>query len=796
LKLLITDSHIALGGVPDLLIKDIKAEFTFKDMSKTMTRGGFDKRKVKNVCFAGQKGKALVFRAGFLKELLLYLKSSNVKLEEIQDKRTKLITEKYTDGELRKYFNPDFKYVKHQIGSLQAMLKTNIGIIKAPTSAGKCFGENTEILMFDGSIKKVQKVVVGDTIMGWDSTPRKVLSTTSGVDTLYKIKNLKGNGFHIVNSSHVITLKATRTLSKEIKKNDVIDISLKEYLLKNKDFKKVFKLFQEPVIAWPEASHKLDPYFLGVWLGDGRSNAPSITSIDNEIIEYLYEYAECFSDLSVSVYEQEDRCNNYVLTGRKKQKNAITEELRRLNLINNKHIPNDFLIDNFENRLKLLAGLLDTDGYLDKKRGVFEFSQKNKRLSSEVVFLAKSLGFYASMNKGKKKSQNGIEGLYYSLYIAGDIWKIPTKIKRKQASPKIKKKHELKDPTKIGFSVKKLDEGDYYGFTVDGDGRFMLGDFIVSHNTEIIIAYLMITKLPCLVLVDSVSLATQTVRRFTEAGLSCGICTGKGKIDGDHVVSTIGSYKKLGDLTRYKTVIVDECHIVGSKSFQEFFELTNYPYRYGFSATPDGNDKYRFATVRQHIGDILFEIYTKELIENDVMAKPVIKFLTVDCIATPSWDSAYDKCIVNNKRRNEKVIEIAEEHKNVPVLILYKIIEHGKVLGKKIPNSVVLSGSDSNAVREEAIAKFISGEIKCLIASNIFKQGISISNIEVLINVSGGKSKIEVLQKIGRSLRLSKGKTTALVYDFMDLGNKFTEKHSLQREDLYKKNGFTDIEHL
>lgn len=448
MKILATDKLIAVGDLSKDEIISIKARFTFKDMSLAMTKNGFNKRKVKTICFAKQKGQALVLKSGFLQELILFIKDENMSVSDFQDKRTKLINIKKTDEQLRKYFNPDFDYVDHQIRALKAILKTNVGIIKAPTSAGK---------------------------------------------------------------------------------------------------------------------------------------------------------------------------------------------------------------------------------------------------------------------------------------------------------------------------------------------------------TEIIIALMQITNLPTLILVDSVSLATQTAQRLNESGVECGICHGKAKIEKRNMISTIGSYKKLGGLTGYDMVIVDECHIVGASKFQEFFELTSYPYRFGFSATPDGNDKYRFATIRQHIGDIISEIYTQELIENKVMVKPKIKFVTTDCIPTPEWDSAYEKCIINNIDRNDKIVKLALEQ-DVPTLILYKIIEHGKILGDRIPNSIVLSGTDSNKVREDAIAQFKSGEIQYLIASNIFKQGISINNIETLINASGGKSKIEVLQKIGRALRLHEGKDYALVYDFMDIGNKYTEKHSLQRENLYKKVGFEDIE--
>lgn len=313
-----------------------------------------------------------------------------------------------------------------------------------------------------------------------------------------------------------------------------------------------------------------------------------------------------------------------------------------------------------------------------------------------------------------------------------------------------------------------------------------------SGKTEIIIGYLKITNLPTLILVDNVTLAIQTQARIEETGLSCGICTGTGKKDGYNVVSTIGSVKKL-NLHNFKCVIVDECHIVGSARFQEFFSNTSYPLRFGFSATPEGNDKYRFATIKQHIGGVISEISSEELIKNDVMTPPEIHFIRIEnCIPTPEWESSYDINIVNNELRNAKIAELAN-NSEYSTLVLYKIIEHGEKLLKLIPGAVMLSGNNSPSEREEVIKKFKNGEIRVIIASNIFKQGISINNIEMLIIASGGKSKIEVLQKIGRALRKHPGKDVALIYDFFDDGNKFTKKHSHERYELYKKAGYDNI---
>jgi hypothetical protein len=101
---------------------------------------------------------------------------------------------------------------KMQIMQMLGQLVTNpqaIGTaiaIKGPMGTGKCHGINTPILMYDGSIKMVQDIIVGDIVMGDDSQPRNVLSLGRGVDDLYEVIPSKGEKY-VVNSEHILCLK-------------------------------------------------------------------------------------------------------------------------------------------------------------------------------------------------------------------------------------------------------------------------------------------------------------------------------------------------------------------------------------------------------------------------------------------------------------------------------------------------------------------------------------------------------------------------------------------------------------
>jgi superfamily II DNA or RNA helicase len=315
-----------------------------------------------------------------------------------------------------------------------------------------------------------------------------------------------------------------------------------------------------------------------------------------------------------------------------------------------------------------------------------------------------------------------------------------------------------------------------------------------SGKSETIIAFLKLSRLPTLILVNRVSLALQLQERIQNNGIkNVGICYGGGVEDGDVIVSTIGSVKKLPSLNKFKALIVDEVHRASAKGFQDFLAKAPYPIRFGFSATPNSGDEYKWTLIKQYLGTIIYEIDPELLMEKEVIAKPRIEFIPVEAPPTPNWPMANIQGIVKNRRRNDRIKELVEEF-NVPTLILIRNLDHGKTLNELIDDSVFVSGIDDAIRRKEIIHNFEDGSLDVIISSNIFNEGISINAIKLLIIASGGKSKIETIQKLGRGLRLHDSKKEVHVFDFNDHGNYYTQKHSRMRKNIYKKAGFEVIE--
>jgi hypothetical protein len=155
-------------------------------------------------------------------------------------------------------------------------------------------------------------------------------------------------------------------------------------------------------------------------------------------------------------------------------------------VINNKHIPSEYLIDSEKNRLDLLAGLIDTDGHLSIIRGFqtcYEITQKRKELADGIVELSRSLGFYTSIIKKVASMKRADGSVYrcdvYRVSIYGNIHRIPCRINRKKA---LNVKHRV-NSMRFGFKIEDVGIGEYYGFAVDDNHLFLLADGTVVHNT-------------------------------------------------------------------------------------------------------------------------------------------------------------------------------------------------------------------------------------------------------------------------------------------------------------------------
>lgn len=397
------------------------------------------------------------------------------------------------------------------------------GMLCLEPGLGKCHKMDTPILMFDGKIKMVQDIKVGELLMGDDSTSREVLSLAKGQDEMYKISPVKGESY-VVNQEHILCLKVSgkpiinnwknkrgevtelsvkwfenvkwntknfklneREKAEEFLKNvnhqEITEIPVKEYIKLNKSIKEKLKGYKVSV-DFLEKQLNFDPYIMGLWLGDGSSNGSGITNQDSTILHYLANTLpkyKCYLQYQV---RQEENTYGYRINGTGTElpnTNNFMKELRNENLINNKHIPMIYKCNSRENRLKLLAGLLDSDGSLVDDGCTFDITQKSEKLIDDIIYLCRSLGFACYKS-------DSIKGCWYKgVYREGNYFRISgegtneisTLCPRKKAN----KRKQIKNVLVTGIKVKHVGKDNYYGFTLDGNRRYVMGDFTVTHNT-------------------------------------------------------------------------------------------------------------------------------------------------------------------------------------------------------------------------------------------------------------------------------------------------------------------------
>ena len=405
----------------------------------------------------------------------------------------KFITTVFVDEEMRNYF---MLYLASCLQGHNAEEKFRIWI-----GCG-CHAINTPIMMSNGTIKNVQDITIGDKLMGDDSTERNVIELKRGFSDMYNITTIKGEEF-IVNGDHVLCLKATtigslynsvkehrykllwqekdnnglpinkcknfpykhidrkiyikdifyyendddakinalkfkETLNENpnyIKNGTVIDIKVKDYLnIRDKIGHRNYFLYKVG-IDFEKKDLPLDPYMVGYWLGDGTSQ--------------LHD-------------------------------NRFYQTLKNLNLLDNKHIPDIYKYNDINNRLNILAGIIDSDGHYQVKSNQYEITLKSEKLIDDVLYLARSLGFSCNKKNIKKSCQN-FTGNYFNIIIYGaGIEDIPVLLERKKANPRIKNKNA----SYYGFNIKKVEDNYFYGFELDGNHRYLMGDFTVTHNSN------------------------------------------------------------------------------------------------------------------------------------------------------------------------------------------------------------------------------------------------------------------------------------------------------------------------
>lgn len=675
---------------------------------------------------------------------------------------------------------------------VEKWLSKRYGIIQAPTAFGKCLGRGTPVLLYDGTIKKAEEVEKGDLLMGPDSLPRRVVSTCMGVENMYRISPTKGDPY-IVNESHVLSLKLTK--SKKTDKVELVNISVRDYLNKSKWFKHRAKGWRTGVdFSGVPAHMDMPPYILGIWLGDGASKLPAVTTKDEEIEGELRRYAATL-DLEVRPDETGGRCPTYHITSRRKEKgsNRMINALKEIGVWNNKHIPHSYKTASRENRLELLAGLLDSDG--SRVSECYEFVSKLEVLADDVCFLARSLGLAASKKETTKMCTNtGVSGKYYRVNISGPCSIIPCRVERKKAPSRNRRKDHLV----VGIKVEPIGVDEYFGFEIEGPDRlFLLGDFTVTHNTVMfswLVSHLGLRTILLAQEVRHLMVGFEGLYEHTniaeveeQAGEHLiGILNKDWKwvVDkdghkvrkwmtrkGKHYPITFATFQSLASAGGIKLrkrlrndfglLWTEECHHESAPTFHAATRSFNAKYRGGQTATPSRKDKTHVA-IFDTLGPVTAQ-GTKEAMtpivhfhSSNVLVPDRIfkgKFILPQLVNFLARNAAYQECLY------EEIIKECEEGRKI--LLVTERRNHAFRMQQKIKLQgfgceLIIGGQemkDQNWYAEE----LLSGRVSVLIGTQVINENVNIPPLDSIHQPFPNFGKEREEQRVGRVRRYLSG---------------------------------------
>jgi predicted phage terminase large subunit-like protein len=308
--------------------------------------------------------------------------------------------------------------------------KKNDYIVNVCPGSTKALDIETPILTTHGW-KRHGDLRPGDFVYGVDGTPKRVLAITPHKEQECSVVSFKNPGKSIT---------AANTHLWKVVNNQ--DRSIKQ----TKNLKKGTRPDAVEVPApldFPPQYQVTDPYVLGLWLGDGDSNSGCIY-VCEEDKEMVAQYGR-LGHTTVAVQEDNG------ITGQDFHRYVIpklSQKLRAMGLLNNKHIPPNYLMGSVGQRVALLQGLMDTDGHCDK-RGVCKFTNKNKRLISQVKFLLDSLGILCRISEYTVISplSGKVCGPYYDVTYIPPANIPPFRLKRKLA--RVKPRHVRSERTYI-----------------------------------------------------------------------------------------------------------------------------------------------------------------------------------------------------------------------------------------------------------------------------------------------------------------------------------------------------------
>lgn len=389
----------------------------------------------------------------------------------------------------KKFYQPRRRVLKTLAQDLQDLADRKIMFlgVSLPPRVGKLLADETPVLTRNGW-KNHGDLVVGDEVIAPNGKFVKVLVVHPKNVADYEVEFTNGEKILCHGNHEWVVCNRCSHNREEVKTTSemVGDLRYKSHTCVNR------YRYRLPIKKALIGDHKdlaVDPYTLGVWLGDGTNRRPEIaSSIDDR--EYVVPEISKHYPISWEISDDSGRVWHYGFTGLRKslQKYGLCFWGRKTV----KHIPSEYLTASLDQRLELLAGLLDSDGNLNRHNSRYVYTTTDEQLRDDFIALVSTFGWQCSVYTRESGQVAAIKGTGASITSRKTVWmvsftprfSIPCRIPRKQIEPTAKER---------GISIKSIRKVPPVSgncITVEG-GLYCVGRTLLpTHNSTLCIFFI------------------------------------------------------------------------------------------------------------------------------------------------------------------------------------------------------------------------------------------------------------------------------------------------------------------
>lgn len=377
--------------------------------------------------------------------------------------------------------------IPSQLSAAEKVTSSRISILCGGPGTGKAQVLDAKILTPTGW-KLMGDMKVGDEVIGANGKPTQVTGVfPQGMKNVYRV-TMSDGCFTECCDEHLweTTTHNDRKHGRRASIRNTLEILS---TLKRTDGKSNHQIPLTKPVEFTSSVRPIDAYLLGLLLGDGGLTKGSVRITTPD--EFIVGEIACLLPDGVVIRKLNHGPYDYALVKRSgnsgKRCNPLISVLRDLELYGKKstqkHIPHAYLFGSVEDRIKMMQGLLDTDGYADRCN--IEYSTSSTQLAEDFCFLVRSLGGLVSVSqrypkyvhKGEKRTGQLSYRILVKLPSTIQPFRLPKKANRYIPRTKYQ-------PTRRIESIEPIGRKECQCISVaSDDGLYLTDDFIVTHNT-------------------------------------------------------------------------------------------------------------------------------------------------------------------------------------------------------------------------------------------------------------------------------------------------------------------------